>query len=128
MSPSRPRTRKTREKALKRVLALPDLEHAKSAVLASLTSASGQRTYAHAIREFVAEYGSEARAAFNRTVELRYRIQLEQRQRDCSLPRLGPCTARERMGSSARTTLWLRCYRLRRRKFNDATSTSDRRP
>jgi hypothetical protein len=37
----------------KRVLALPDLEHAKTAVL-SLTSASGQRTYDHAIREFVA--------------------------------------------------------------------------
>jgi hypothetical protein len=29
----------------KRVLALPDLEHAKTAVLNSLTSASGQRTY-----------------------------------------------------------------------------------
>jgi integrase len=38
----------------KRVLALPDLEHAKTAVLNSLTSASGQRTYDHAIREFVA--------------------------------------------------------------------------
>ena len=34
----------------KRVLALPDLEHAKTAVLNSLTSASGQRTYDHAIR------------------------------------------------------------------------------
>src|SRR5437899_10236826 len=33
----------------KRVLALPDLEHAKTAVLNSLTSASGQRTYDHAI-------------------------------------------------------------------------------
>ena len=31
----------------KRVLALPDLEHAKTAVLNSLTSASGQRTYEH---------------------------------------------------------------------------------
>ena len=35
------------------VLALPDLEHAKTAVLNSLTSASGQRTYDYAIREFV---------------------------------------------------------------------------
>jgi hypothetical protein len=40
----------------KRVLALPDLEQAKTAVLNSLTSASGQRTYEHAIREFVAWY------------------------------------------------------------------------
>jgi hypothetical protein len=39
-----------RKKAPKRVLALPDLEHAKSAVLNSLTSRSGQRTYDHAIR------------------------------------------------------------------------------
>ena len=30
---------------------LPDLEHAKTAVLNSLSSASGQRTYKHAIRE-----------------------------------------------------------------------------
>ena len=34
----------------KRVLALPDLEHAKKAVLNSLTSASGRRTDEHAIR------------------------------------------------------------------------------
>jgi hypothetical protein len=43
-----------RKKAPKRVLALPDLEHSKAAVLNSLTSASGQHTYDHAIREFVA--------------------------------------------------------------------------
>ena len=63
----------------KRVLALPDLEQAKAAVLNSLTSASGQRTYDHAITEFVAWYCSEPRLAFNRTVVLRYRIHLEQR-------------------------------------------------
>jgi len=33
-----------RKKTPTRVLALPDLEHAKSAVLSSLTSRSGQRT------------------------------------------------------------------------------------
>jgi hypothetical protein len=43
----------------KRVLALPDLEHARAVVLNSLTSASAQRTYDHAIREFVAWYCSE---------------------------------------------------------------------
>jgi hypothetical protein len=60
-------------------LALPDLEQAKAAVLNSLTSASGQRTYNHAITEFVARYGSEPRLAFNRTVVLRHRIHLEKR-------------------------------------------------
>lgn len=45
-----PKSRK--RKSPKRVLALPDLEQAKSAVLDSLSSASGQRTYDHAIDEF----------------------------------------------------------------------------
>jgi hypothetical protein len=54
-SPMRTITTKPRsKKAPKRVLALPDLEQSKAAVLNSLTSASGQRTYDHAIREFVA--------------------------------------------------------------------------
>jgi hypothetical protein len=61
------------------VLVLPDLEHAKTAVLNGLTSASSQRTYEHAIREFVAWYCSEPRLAFNRIVVLRYPIHLEQR-------------------------------------------------
>jgi hypothetical protein len=39
---------------------------------------SGQRTYEHAIREFVTWYCFEPRLAFNRTVVLRYRIHLEQ--------------------------------------------------
>ena len=76
MHKSTPKPR--RKKAPKRVLALPDLEQSKAAVLNSLTSASGQRTYDHAIREFVAWYCSEPRLAFNRTVVLRYRIHLEQ--------------------------------------------------
>jgi hypothetical protein len=73
---SKPRKNK---KSPKRVLALPDLEHAKSAVLNTLTSLSGQRTYDHAINEFVEWYCSEPRLAFNRTAVLRYRIYLEQR-------------------------------------------------
>ena len=44
------KSRKKR-KTPKRVLALPDLEQAKSAVLNTLTSTSGQRTYDHAITE-----------------------------------------------------------------------------
>jgi integrase len=74
-----PKSKSRKTKSPKRVLALPDLEHAKTAVLNSLTSVSGQRTYDHAIREFVAWYCSEPRLAFNRTVVLRYRIHLEQR-------------------------------------------------
>ena len=74
-----PRSRK-KKKSPKRVLALPDLEQAKSAVLNTLTSKSGQRTYDLAITEFVEWYCSEPRLAFNRTVVLRYRISLEQQQ------------------------------------------------
>ena len=61
MSKSKSRKRK----APKRVPELPDLEHAKTAVVNSLTPASGQRTYEHAIRDFVTWYCSEPRLAFN---------------------------------------------------------------
>jgi len=71
------RSHARKKKTPKRVLALPDLEHAKSAVISSLTSRSGQRTCDHAIREFVGWYCSEPRLAFNRTVVLRYRISSE---------------------------------------------------
>src|SRR2546427_4057850 len=54
----------------KSVLRLPDLEHAKAAVLNSLTSADVQRGYRHAIDEFVDWYCSEPRLAFNRIVVL----------------------------------------------------------
>jgi len=63
----------------KRVLPLPDLEQSKAAVLNSLTSKSGQRTYDRAITDFVDWYCAEPRLAFNRTVVLRYRIYLEQK-------------------------------------------------
>ena len=45
-------------KKAKTVLRLPDLEHAKAAVLNSLTSADAQRGYHHAIDEFVDWYCS----------------------------------------------------------------------
>jgi hypothetical protein len=67
---SKPRKKK---RTPKRALALPDLEQSKAAVLNSLTSKSGQRTYDHAISDFVDWYCSEPRLAFNRTVVLRYR-------------------------------------------------------
>jgi hypothetical protein len=56
-----------RKRAPKSVLKLPDLEQSKSAVLNSLTSPSSQRTYDHAIREFIDWYCSEPRLAFNKT-------------------------------------------------------------
>jgi len=74
------KTKSRKKRQPKRVLALPDLEQAKTAVLNSLTSTSGQRTYDHAIRVFVAWYCSEPRLAFNRSVVLRHRIHLEQRR------------------------------------------------
>src|SRR5215471_4788667 len=64
----------------KRVLALPDLDQSKAAVLNSLTSKSGQCSYDRAITDFVEWYCSEPRLAFNRTVVLRYRIYLQQQQ------------------------------------------------
>src|SRR3954464_1199742 len=79
----------------KRSLALPDLEQTKSAVLNSLTSKSGQRTYDHAINEFVDWYCSEPRLALNRTVVLRYRIHLEQRH-------LAPTTVNLRLAAVRR--------------------------
>lgn len=60
-------------------LGAPGPRTRKTFVLNSLTSVSGQRTYEHAIREFVGWYCSEPRLAFNCTVVLRYRINLEQR-------------------------------------------------
>ncbi len=71
---------RTKRRSPKRVLALPDLEQSKTAVLNSLTSKSGQRSHDHAITDFVEWYCSEPRLAFNPTVVLRYRIYLEQKQ------------------------------------------------
>jgi len=49
-------------------------------VLNSLTSKSGQRSYDRAITDFVDWYCSELRLAFNRTVVLRCRVHLGQKQ------------------------------------------------
>jgi site-specific recombinase XerD len=60
-------------------LGLPDLEHAKAAVLVSLRSLGSQRSYQHSINEFVAWYCSEPRLSFSKTVVTRFRIYLEDR-------------------------------------------------
>src|SRR6266853_5849544 len=70
----------SRRKRSKSVLRLPDLEHAKAAVLNSLNSTDAKRGYRHAIDEFVDWHCSEPRLAFNSIVVLRYRSHLESRQ------------------------------------------------
>jgi site-specific recombinase XerD len=85
----------SRRKRSKSVLRLPDLEHAKAAVLNSLNSTDAKRGYRHAIDEFVDWYCSEPRLAFNRIVVLRYRSHLESRQ-------LAPGTINVRLGAVRR--------------------------
>src|SRR5215831_6100115 len=64
----------------KRVLRLPDLDYAKGAVLNTLGSPESKRAYEFAIDDFVSWYCSEPRLAFNKTVVLRYRLELEGRR------------------------------------------------
>src|SRR6184192_3176726 len=90
----KPRPRRKRS-STKSVLRLPDLEHAKAAVLNSLNSVDAKRGYRHAIDEFVDWYCSEPRLSFSRTVVLRYRIHLESRN-------LAPGTINLRLGAVRR--------------------------
>src|SRR6267142_1104258 len=90
----KPHSRRKRT-TTKSVLRLPDLEHAKAAVLNSITSLDAQRGYRHAIDEFVDWYCSEPRLALNRIVVLRYRSHLESRQ-------LAPGTVNLRLGAVRR--------------------------
>ena len=71
------RSKSKPKSAPKRVLRLPDLDHRKLSVLNTLGSPQSQRAYGIAIDDFIAWYCSEPRIAFNKTVVLRYRIQLE---------------------------------------------------
>jgi hypothetical protein len=65
-----PKPRK-KKRPHKRLLAVPDLAQSKAAVLNTLTSKSGRRSYVRAITDFVDWYCSDPRLAFNRTVILR---------------------------------------------------------
>jgi hypothetical protein len=72
--------RKTSKRSKARtMLRLADLEQSKNAVLHSLGAESSQESYGHAIDEFIGWYCSEPRLSFNRTVVLRYRFFLEQK-------------------------------------------------
>ena len=64
---------KTKRKKLPKSSSCPDLEQSKSAVLNSLAAASSQRSYDHAIREFIEWYCSEPRLAFKRNPWPTYR-------------------------------------------------------
>ncbi|MBZ5671912.1 MAG: tyrosine-type recombinase/integrase [Acidobacteriia bacterium] len=86
---------KKKRRLPKTILRLPDLDHAKAAVLNSLTCPDAQRGYQHAIDEFIDWYCSEPRLAFNKTVVLRYRIHLEFRK-------LAPGTINLRLGAVRR--------------------------
>jgi site-specific recombinase XerD len=90
----KPSSRRKRSSS-RTILRLPDLEHAKAAVLNSLNSTDAKRGYRHAIDEFVEWYCSEPRLAFNRLVVLRYRSHLESRQ-------LAPGTINVRLGAVRR--------------------------
>jgi hypothetical protein len=68
---------KSKGSRLKIKLGLPDLEHAKIAVIVSLRSFESQRSYRHSIDEFVAWYCSAPRLSFNKTVVIRYRLYLK---------------------------------------------------
>ncbi len=61
----------------KAALRLPDLDHAKSSVLSSLSSPRSMRNYKFAMEQFITWYCSEPRLALNRTVVLRFRQYLE---------------------------------------------------
>src|ERR1700744_3815244 len=61
----------------KTVLRLPDLDHAKTSVLNSLSSPRSRRNYKFAMEQFITWYCSEPRLALNRTVVLRFRQYLE---------------------------------------------------
>jgi site-specific recombinase XerD len=71
--------RKKNKQPLRRkvVLRLPDLDHAKSAVLNTLSSLCSRWNYKFAMDQFITWYCSEPRLALNRTVVLRFRLYLE---------------------------------------------------
>lgn len=70
-------TRTKKHVVRKIVLRLPDLDHAKTSVLNSLSSPRSRRNYKFAMEQFITWYCSEPRLALNRTVVLRFRLHLE---------------------------------------------------
>ena len=87
--------KRNKSKRAKTRLGLPDLDHAKSAVLVSLRSPESQRSYRRSIEDFVYWYCSEPRLSFNKAVVTRYRIRLEDQ-------RLAPGTINVRLAAVRR--------------------------
>src|ERR1022692_4511000 len=90
--------KKSRRRSPRAVLRLPDLEHAKSAVLNSLASPESRRSYEFAIQNFGHWDCSEPRLALNRIVVTRYRMGLEQLH-------LAPSTINQRLAAVRRELL-----------------------
>lgn len=88
-------SRKKIKQTPKRTLRLPDLDFARSAVLNTLRSSESKRSYRFAINDFVTWCCSDPRLAFNKTVVLRYRLELESR-------RLSPSTINLRLAAVRR--------------------------
>src|SRR5271169_1080942 len=89
------RRKSSKRSKAKTILRLPDLDQSKNAVLHSLAATTSQESYGHAIDEFIGWYCSEPRLAFNRTVVLRYRFFLEQKN-------LAPSTINVRLAAVRR--------------------------
>lgn len=89
------RQKRAKRSKAKLILRLPDMEQSKNAVLNSLPAASSQESNGHAIDEFIGWYCSEPRLALNRTVVLRYRFFLEQKN-------LAPSTINVRLAAVRR--------------------------
>src|SRR5258707_1961942 len=89
------RKEKSKRQKPKTVLRFPDLKQSKNAVVNSLPAASSEESYGHAIDEFIGWYCSEPRLAFNRSVVLRYRFFLEQKN-------LAPSTINVRLAAVRR--------------------------
>jgi site-specific recombinase XerD len=87
--------KKAKVRSRRTILRIPDLEQSKHAVLNSLPAKSSQESYGHAMNEFISWYCSEPRLAFNRTVVLRYRFFLEQKN-------LAPSTINVRLAAIRR--------------------------
>ena len=103
----------------RRVLRLPDLDHAKTAVLNTLLSLDSQRAYRFAMDDFIAWYCSEPRLAFNKTVVLRYKLQLESRH-------LASSTINLRLAACAKTGLRGRRHRPAEPRVGGRHSPSER--
>jgi hypothetical protein len=84
---------------------LPDLDHAKAAVLSTLSSPDAQRSYRFAIDDFIDWYCSKPRLGFNKAAVLGYRLELEFRHLASSTINLRLAAVRRLAYEAADTSL-----------------------